>query len=122
MQGINDQIQAAGATLIALTPQLPEHSLTMVERHKLGFDLLSDPGNRYAAELGIRFELPEYLKTVYQRLGLDLEKHSGVDDWSLPMPGRLLADSTGTVRATAFDPDYTRRPEPEEVLADLANL
>ena len=122
MQGINDQIQAAGASLVALTPQLPEHSLTMVERHKLGFELLSDPGNRYAAELGIRFTLPDYLETVYRGLGLDLAKHSGEDDWTLPMPGRLVADSTGTVRSATFDPDYTHRPEPDEVLKDLANL
>ena len=122
MQGINDQIAAAGATLIALTPQLAEHSLTMVERHKLGFDLLSDPGNRYAAELGIRFPLPDYLKTVYQGLGLDLAKHSGEDDWTLPMPGRLVADGQGVVRAASFDPDYTHRPEPDEVLSALAQL
>ena len=122
MQGINDQIQAAGASLVALTPQLPEHSLTMIERHKLGFELLSDPGNRYADQLGIRFALPDYLKTVYESLGLDLAKHSGEDDWTLPMPGRLVADSTGKVRSAVFDPDYTHRPEPEEVLKDLADL
>ena len=122
MQGIASDIEAAGATLVALTPQLAEHSQTMIERHKLSFDLLSDPGNEYAAALGIRFELPDDLKTVYQSLGLDLVKHSGIDSWTLPMPGRLVVDSSGVVRTAAFDPDYTHRPEPEVVLEDLAKL
>ena len=116
---MND-IEAAGATLVALTPQLPEHSQTMVERHKLGFDLLSDPGNEYAAELGIRFDVPEDLKTVYRSLGIILDQHSGTDSWTLPMPGRIVVDSSAVVRAASFDPDYTHRPEPEVVLEELA--
>jgi peroxiredoxin len=120
LQGIVNDIEAAGATLVALTPQLPEHSQTMVERHKLGFDLLSDPGNEYAAELGIRFDVPEDLKTVYQSLGIILDQHSGTDSWTLPMPGRIVTDSSGVVRTASFDPDYTHRPEPEVVLEELA--
>ena len=122
MQRIVSEIEQAGATLVALTPQLPEHSLTMVERHKLSFDLLSDPGNEYAAELGIRFQVPDDIKAIYQGFGINLESHSGRDDWTLPMPGRIVADASGVVRSAAFDPDYTHRPEPEDVLKDLATL
>jgi len=122
LQGIVDQIEAHGARLVALTPQLPEHSRTMVERHKLTFDLLSDAGNAYAAKLGIRYALPDDLKAVYQSVGINLDSHNGDDSWTLPMPGRFVVDSSAVVRAVSVDPDYTKRPEPETVLEDLEAL
>ena len=122
MQGIIDRIEDQGARLVGLTPQLPEHSRTMVERHKLTFDLLSDAGNEYAAKLGIRFTLPEDLKEVYQSVGIDLQRHNGDDSWTLAMPGRFVVDSSAVVRAVSVDPDYTKRPEPETVLEELEAL
>ena len=122
MQGILDRIEAYGAKLVALTPQLPEYSRTMVERHDLGFDLLSDQGNEYAAKLGIRFQVPDDLKAVYQSVGIDLEKYNGDTSWTLPMPGRFVIDTSGVVRTVSVDPDYTKRPEPETVLDDLDAL
>ena len=122
MQGILGDLTAAGATLVALTPHLPEHSRAMVEKHKLGFDLLSDPRNDYAAELGLRFAVPDDLKAVYRGFGLDLEKSNGDPSWTLPIPARFVVDRGGLVRAADVDPDYTRRPEPEKTLEDLRKL
>lgn len=94
----------------------------MVEKHQLSFDLLSDPGNEYAASLGIRFEVPAKLKPIYQSFGIDLDRHNGDGSWTLPMPGRIVVDANGIVRASAVDPDYTRRPEPQALLDDLTRL
>ncbi|MGK0171399.1 MAG: peroxiredoxin [Gammaproteobacteria bacterium] len=122
MQGISEQIANFGAKLVALTPQLPEHSQGMVDKHNLSFDLLSDPGNEYAAKLGIRFEVPQELKAIYQSFGINLEQHNGDDSWTLPMPGRFVVGNTGTLEAVSVDPDYTHRPEPETVLEALDRL
>lgn len=122
MQAVLDQIKAHGASLVALTPHLPDHSQAMAEKNDLGFDLLSDPKNDYAAELGLRFTVEEPLRSVYAGFGIDLPKFNGDDSWSLPMPGRFVIDKTGVVRAANVDPDYTKRPEPEKTLADLAAL
>ena len=84
----------------------------MVDKHNLSFDLLSDPGNEYAAKLGIRFQVPEELKAIYQSLGINLEQHNGDDSWTLPMPGRFVVGNTGTLEEVSVDPDYTHRPEP----------
>ena len=94
----------------------------MVENHDLGFDILSDPGNAYAASLGLRFELPPEIREIYSGFGIDLPACNGEDSWTLPMPGRIVVDSGGVVRATDVDPDYTARPEPEATLAELAKL
>jgi peroxiredoxin len=122
LQQVLGQIVAHNATLVALTPQLPEHSRGMIAKQLLGYELLSDPGNAYAGKLGLRFALPDDLRAVYTARGLDLPKHNGEPSWTLPIPGRFVIDRTGVVRAANVDPDYTRRPEPEKTLQDLATL
>ena len=112
-------MDALGATLVALTPQLPEHNQAMIDKNALNFHLLSDPGNAYAAELGLRFEIPADLKKEYQAMGLNLPKFNGDGSWSLPIPARLVIDQDGIVRAADVDADYTRRPEAEKTIADL---
>ena len=122
MQAVVPELEKHGASLVAITPQKAEHSLRMIERHKLGFEMLSDPGNAYAARLGLRFQVPDDLKETYLGIGIDLEASSGSADWTLPVPARIVVDRAGIVRATDIDVDYTRRPEPEKTIADVAAL
>ena len=117
-----DDIRSHNATMVAITPQLPEHSRTMVEKHDLGFDLLSDPGNAYAAALGLRFAFPDDLRREYLAMNINLPVHNGEDSWTLAMSARLVVGPDGIVRAADVDPDYRYRPEPEKTLADLAAL
>ncbi|MEQ8232054.1 MAG: redoxin domain-containing protein [Gammaproteobacteria bacterium] len=119
LQEILDELAARDATLVALTPQLPEHSAAMVERHGLGFDILSDPGNDYADALGLRFRVPDELREIYLSFGIDLPECNGEDSWTLPMPGRIVVGTDGVVRDVDVDPDYTVRPEPAATLAAL---
>ena len=84
--------------------------------------MLSDPGNAYAAELGLRFEISPDVKEIYGGFGIDLPKVNGDDSWTLPIPARLVVDSGGIVRAADIDVDYSRRPEPDKTLADVKAL
>ena len=122
MRSIVDDLKELGATLVAITPQLAEHSRDMVRKYKLPFDMLSDPGNDYAAELGMRFRIAQKVVDIYMERGLDIPGTNGEDSWTLPMPARLVIDRAGVVRAADIDADYTRRPEPEKTLADLDAL
>lgn len=122
MQDIVEPLAKMNATLVALTPELPAHSLSIIEAQKLSFELLSDPGNTYAAQLGLRFPVPAELKTIYSGFGINLSACNGDDSWTLPMPARIVVDSSGKVRATDVDPDYTHRPEPQKTLDDVAAL
>jgi len=94
----------------------------MLKDQHLDFDLLSDPGNEYAARLGLRHDVAGELQKIYRSFGIELPKSNGDDSWTLPMPARLVVDPTGTVRAIDADPDYTRRPEPSKTVADLKAL
>ena len=122
MQAVVPQLEKHGATLVAITPHNAENSLRMVDRHKLEFEMLSDPGNAYAARLGLRFQVPDALKEIYLSLGIDLEESSGSPDWTLPVPARIVVDRGGIVRTADIDVDYTRRPEPGKTIADVAAL
>jgi peroxiredoxin len=122
LQDIAKPLQDLGASLVALSPQLPELGLSIVEKNNLSFDILSDPNNAYAAKLGLRFKLPTDLEAIYSSFGIDLPKFDGDNSWTLPMPGRFVIDSQGIVRAVDVDPDYTVRPEPEHTLEVVRRL
>jgi peroxiredoxin len=122
LQQIVGTLKEYGASIVAITPQLAEASRSLIEKQRISFDLLSDPGNEYAAELGLRFTLPADLKAVYLSFGNDLAVRNGESSWTLPMPGRFVVDRTGIVRAADVDPDYQYRPEPQKTVDDVKAL
>lgn len=93
-----------------------------VEKHKLKFEVLRDEGNAIASAYGLRWALPDDLRALYQQFGIDLAESQGEDSWTLPMPARFIIGTDGVVRYARTDPDYTRRPEPEETIAALQQL
>lgn len=108
--------------MVLISPQLVEHNLAVSKDKQLFIPILSDPANAVAASYGIRFSLPEDLKQIYKKFGIDLNKYNGEDSWTLPMPARIIIDKNGIVRHTAINTDYTVRPDPEETLAALKSL
>ena len=119
MQQVVGTLKEHGATIVAITPQLAEASRSLVKNQGISFDLLSDPGNAYAAKLGLRFKLPDDLKAVYLSFGNDLAVRNGEGSWTLPMPGRFVIDRSGVVRAADVDPGYEHRPEPQKTIDDI---
>lgn len=115
-------IEALGATLVLISPQLEEHNRAMAEEKKLSVEILSDPGNKVADRYGIRFALPEDLKQVYQNFGIKLEEYNGDTSWTLPMPTRLIIDRDGIIRYAEINPDYTVRPDPEDTIEALKRI
>ena len=122
LQAILSDVQALGASLVAISPQLPEHNRELIKTRHLTFEILTDRGNEVAAKFGLRFALPGYLKDLYAKFPLDLAKFNGDASWTLPIPARFLIDQQGIVRMAESDPDYTTRPEPSETLAALTAL
>ena len=122
MQKVLGELEDLGATLVAITGQLAEHSRAMVKKHALNYQLLTDPRHTYAAQLGLRFEVPPALKELYSERGIDLPKYNGDDTWTLAVPTRIVVDSHGVIRAADIEVDYTRRPEPSKTIADLKAL
>jgi peroxiredoxin len=116
------EITVAGATLAAITPELPDHSLSTVEKHQLTFEVLSDVGNEVARQFGLVFQLPAALREVYEGFGIDLPQTQGNDRFELPIPGTFVIDHLGIVVTAFVDPDYTKRLEPSEIVEALLAL
>lgn len=119
LEAARPEYEAAGASLIAISPQREANSRRSQRENKLGFPILSDPGNQVAAAFGLRFALPDYLVDLYRQLGNNLPLVNGDDSWTLPMPARFVLSPQGRVLYREVNPDYTQRPEPEALLAVL---
>ena len=115
-------IEAAGATLVAITPETPDNSLSTAEKNELKFRVLSDTNNQYARSINIVFAIDEALKPIYQSFGVDLEKSQDNDAWELPLAATFIIDAERTVRYAFVDIDYTKRADPEELLQELQKL
>ena len=121
-QRVLPQLQELGATLVAISPQTPDHSLSLVEKQKLTFTVLSDVGNQVARQFGLVFTIDEAVRTAHKRIGANLPAFNGDDSWELPMAGTFLVDQSGTIRLAFVDPDFSRRLDPSVVIAQLKEL
>lgn len=122
LQRVLPEITAAGATLVAISPETPDHSLSTAEVLELSFPVLSDVGNQVAESFGLVFTLPAALRDVYRGFGVELPVVNGDETFRLPIPATFVIDADATVRWRFADPDYTRRAEPADVLRVLAQL
>jgi peroxiredoxin len=120
MNQILPALTAAGASLAAISPQTVKQSYFMRDQHHLRFPLLSDPGNRVARQFGLSYCVPEAQKSIYQRSFVNLPLVNGDDTWELPIPATYIVERDGTILHAASNEDYTRRPEPLEILNSLA--
>ncbi len=122
LQQIVPQIRALGATLVAVSPQTPDHSLTTAEKNDLTFHVLSDVGNRIARQFGLVFTLPEDLRSVYEGFGIDLPAHNGDQTFELPVSATFVIAPDSTIAHGDVNVDYTQRMEPEQILEVLQRL
>ncbi len=122
LEQIQGELAARGARLIAISPQRPDDSLSLAEKHGLTFDVLSDPGCATAKLFGLAFEPADYLVDVYSRIGLDLEGANADGGRLLPIPATFVIGADGIITWSLANADYTRRAEPADILAALDAL
>lgn len=106
------EFTAKGVRLVAISAELPDHSLSTKEKNELDFEVLSDVDNKYADKLGVLWKMPSNLKDLFGGFGTLLEVRHGNDRFEVPVPISLLVDKKGIVRNTFVEPDYTKRLEP----------
>jgi peroxiredoxin len=119
MNLILPEIEQAGATLMAISPQTVQQSFFMRDQHKLRFPLLSDAGNKLARQFGLTYRIPDEQRALYQRAFVNLPFVNGDDSWELPIPATYIIDRDGTVLNASANEDYTERPEPEDIVQVL---
>jgi len=123
LQKHHSQIITHGGTLVAISPQLPDHSLQTVEKNHLEFHVLSDTNNIIAKSFGLVYELMKELANLYRlAFDLDLTKVNGTDKFELPIPATYVVDRTGVIKYAYIDADYTKRMEPADIIETLKTL
>jgi peroxiredoxin len=113
------QIEQAGATLVAISPQTVKQAFFMCDQHKLRFPLLADAGNKVARQFGLTYRVPEAQESVYRRAFVNLPFTNGDESWELPIPATYILDRDGTDLYASANEDYTERAEPADVLRAL---
>lgn len=115
-------IQAHGARLIAVSPQAPDHGLTLTEKQELAFSVLSDAEQATITAYGLRYLVPAALQDLYLQFGNDLRQQNADGSWNLPVPATFVIDREGTIRARFVSMDFTKRMEPADVVSALAEV
>jgi peroxiredoxin len=106
-QASQPDIKALGASMVAISPQKPEYSLSMAQKHELGFEVLSDEGNRVAREYGVVFELEPALQELYkEKFNNNLPEYNDDGTSELPLPGTFIVAPDGFIRFIFEDVDY----------------
>ena len=119
-QEILPQIADAGASLVAISPEKPDDTVSTTEKNALTFEVLSDVGQKAGRAFGLVYEFTEELKRAYQGFNLDIPARNGApNEWALPVAATYVIDRDGTIIYAYTDVDYRDRADPRDVLKVL---
>lgn len=119
LKALNDylpQFKAQNAQLIAISPQLPDETLSTAQKNDLEFDVLSDVSNKIAKQFGLLFTLDERIQALYTEFGIDFEQYYGDKSFQLPLPATYVINQQGVITYAFVTEGYTLRAEPFDVL------
>jgi peroxiredoxin len=115
------EIRATGASLVAISPEMPNNSMSTAEKNHLDFDVLSDRGNKVGHAYGLVYKIPNVITEQFKGR-LDLAKYNGDDSAELPLGATYVIDREGIIRYAFVDADYRKRAEPSTVISVLRGL
>ena len=111
-----------GATLVALTPELPDTTAETVKEQGLPFEVLSDIDHKVADQFGLVFKLNDDTRVRYAEKFKLVERSGEKAADRLPLPATYVVGTDGVIRYAFLDADYRRRAEPEDIIAVLKEL
>ena len=122
LKALNDylpQFKTQNAQLVAISPQLPDETLSTAQKNDLEFDVLSDVSNKVAEQFGLLFTLDERIQALYTQFGIDFEHYYGDKSFKLPLPATYVINQEGVITYAFLNEDYTLRAEPTDIMAAL---
>ena len=117
-----DALARLDASLLAISPQLPEHSMRTAQDNGLGFTVLSDCALDAANGFGLAYTLHPDVVDYYGSVGTDIPVLNGNGLWVLPVPATYVIDHTGAIRFASIEEDVRERTQPREVIAAIEAL
>lgn len=118
LQSHNDEFIQLNAQLIALTPELPDNSLSTKEKNELTFDVLSDIDNKVAKSYNLVFKVTPAVNAFYKKFH-DLKDFNGGSGDELPLTATYIIEQNGEISYSFIDVDYRKRAEPQTIIDQL---
>ncbi|XMO87450.1 peroxiredoxin-like family protein [Algibacter sp. AS12] len=113
---LQKSFQNLGASIIAISAEVPNNNMKTFEKNRLSFPVLSDIDAKFMKSLGIVFTLNDALKTEYANFGIDLSKFHANLNFELPVPGVYVINKDLEVIFQHLEENYMTRLEPSELL------
>jgi peroxiredoxin len=119
-QAVLPRIVAAGASMVAISPEKPDDTVSTAEKNALSFPVLSDVGHGVGKAFGVVYAFTDDVRGVYEGFKLDIPAKNGTpDDWSLPLSATYVVGRDGVILFADTRVDYRERTDPLEVLRIL---
>ncbi len=115
-------IREQGATLVAVTPEIPDAVAETTKTNGLTFAVLTDKGNAVARQYKILYKVPAKVSAAMKSFKVDLAKVNGDTSDELPLSVLYVIDRGGIIRWAFVDADYRKRAEPADVIEALRSL
>jgi peroxiredoxin len=123
LQAALPRLRELDASLVAISPQSADHSLTLAEKNELTYRVLSDLDQEviraYRVQFTLAGDLEDLQVNVFQN---DPATQNADRTRSLPVPATFVIDRDGIVRAAFVSADWRYRPEPADIIAALEAL
>jgi len=115
------ELKALGASLVAVSPQVPERLVEIKRKHGLEFQVASDQ-NRLGRAFGVLYEFDEASKAAAKARGGFIGDTTGTGTWELPMPTVVVIDRAGKVVFADVSPDWLVRTEAGPIIEAVRAL
>lgn len=116
------EFEAAGATVVAISPQTMDHTQATVAKDSVKFHMLSDEGSKVGEAYGVKYIMPDAMKEQLKKYKLDLSTYNGGEGDALPLTATYVIDQQGKIVYAFLDPDYTKRASPDDLLAAVKKI
>lgn len=124
LQGLKDiepELLDLGVRIVGISPDRPG-KLNTVDGPPLPYRLFSDASMKATTAFGIAYRVSDSTYGKLRSAGIDIEEASGREHRLLPVPAVFLVDHSGRIAFRSFNPDYTVRIAPDELLQQARKL
>ncbi|MEH2512622.1 peroxiredoxin [Nitrobacteraceae bacterium AZCC 1564] len=122
LERVRKTVEVRGATVVGISQQTVEENLKTRHRLKLGFSILSDRGGLVCSQFGVRWQIPELLRGLYRKSGVDLALLNGEGSWTLPISATFVVDRAGLIICAEVNPGQVGRSNPRDILPVIGYL
>ena len=109
------------ANILALSPEVPDKSMSTKEKNELEFEVLSDIDNKVARDYKVVYKLTDEVAGLFEE-NFGLSTYNGNADAELPLAVTYIIGQDKKIKYAYLNSDYRNRAEPQELINFLKNM